>query len=160
MAENDEKKANSKDREEKTDPLEILLSGERLTKTEKTRRGEFVLAFPLPSDLRRIEVRVAGMLEGQPASSFPPATLANFRAYATLDVVIVNAPEWWEDMESPEQCPDDELVTDLYGRYLRFYRETQRILTRGRSGLSVGKIKRKNKAEVVDDAPFQGLANG
>lgn len=113
---------------EKRDILELILSGERITKKVKTKRGIFVIKFPLPRDLRVVEVRVAEMVEGRPISSFTTDQISNFRAYATLDSMIVDSPEWWKKMDSSEDCPDDDLIMTLYGRYLRFYRETQKII--------------------------------
>ena len=112
---------------EKKDVLEMILGGERITKKLKTKRGTFAMTFPLPRDLREIEVGVAKMLEGSPVASFSKEQLASFRAYATLDKVIIDGPEWWNKLDSSEDCPDDELITHLYGRYLRLYQSTQII---------------------------------
>jgi len=142
------------------DPLEIILNGEQITETINTRRGKFVIAFPLPSDLRKIEIEVARMLNGNAASSFSSDTLSNFRAYATLDVVIKEAPKWWNDLESAENCPDDNLIMELYRRYLQFYRKVQKALSRGRFGSDVGKIKSRTEDEALADKPFSGIANG
>ena len=144
-----------------SDPLEAIISGERLTETVKTRRGEFTLAFPLPKDLRRIEVTVASRLDGQPSSTFSADTIQNIRAYATLDTVVVDAPEWWDKLDSAEDCPDDDLIIDLYRRYLRLYNQTQKALGRGgKLRGSVGKIESKDPPETVDSGAFSGIADG
>jgi len=136
---------------EKKDVLELILSGERLTKKVKSKRGIFVIAFPLPKDLRKIEVNVARMMDGLAANSFDRTQIASFRAYATLDEVILDAPEWWNKLESSENCPDDELITYLYGRYLRFYQSTQKAINESRYARNDGVGKPKTKTEILGD---------
>ena len=105
------------------------------------------MTFPLPRDLREIEVEVARMTEGLPAASFTREQIANFRAYATLDRVITDSPEWWKKLESAEDCPDDELITHLYGRYLRLYQSTQKSITQSKfdGDDGIGKSKSAGK---------------
>lgn len=137
--------------EKKKDIFELLLSGEKITEEISTLRGKFIMNYPLPRDLRAIEIRVAEMLSGQPEFSFPPQQLSNFRAYATLDNVISSGPDWYEEMESWEDCPDDELVVELYRRYLQLYKKIQkRIQATGVRG-KPGGTKRGDEAETVGD---------
>lgn len=135
----------------KKDVLELLLSGERLTKKIKTKRGIFVIAFPLPRDIRIIEIEVARMLDGESESAFSKVQIANFRAYATLDRMVVEAPEWWNELSSPEDCPDDDLITLLYGRYLQFYQKVQESIGKSRytGDNRIGKTRTKD--ENVDN---------
>lgn len=135
----------------KRDILEVILNGERITKKVQTKRGTFVITFPLPKDLREIEVEVARMLEGLPVTSFPKEQMAMFRAYATLDHVITDSPEWWKKMDSSEDCPDDELITHLYGRYLRFYKSTQESIDRSRFNGDDGIGRTENTNKAVDN---------
>lgn len=144
----------------KKDPLEMILNGEAITKTISTKRGKFTIALPLPRDIREIEVEVAGKLNGLPMNSFSIDSISNFRAYSTLDRVITDAPEWWEEMESSEECPDDDLVAELYRGYLQFYRTSQKNISKSRfRGKSeVGKARTKNKN--MGDGAFSDITHG
>ncbi len=140
-----------KEEKKSKDKLEMLLRGEKITTRVKTKRGSFVIALPLPRDLRGIEVNVARMLDGMPETSFSNEQVSSFRAYATLDVVVKDAPEWWINLDSAEDCPDDNLIIHLYRRYVQFYRKTQEAIsqsgfngTGGGSGLTA-------KDDPVDD---------
>jgi hypothetical protein len=145
---------------DETDPLEHILNGGRLTKTFKTKRGEFIMAFPLPSDLRAIEIDVAGMLDGNPQTSFNPNILADFRAYATLRRMITNAPEWWNNLQDPEQCPDTPFVIDLYGRYLRFCKETREAVAKSSYRGTVGVVRHSDDTpEKMGDRTLPGSAD-
>ena len=126
---------------DKTDLLDLILSGQRLQEVVSTRRGEFVINFPLPSDQREIELEVADMLGGRPVASFTGDALANFRAYATLKKVIAKAPKWWSKLKSPEECPDVDLTAELYRRYLRFHQTTQKALADGESRSEAGVVQ-------------------
>ena len=100
------------------------------------------------------------MLDGLSESAFTKERIANFRVYATLDQVIVEAPDWWDRLESAENCPDDELVLQLYRGYLRFYNETQRKIAKSkfRGNSKVGLIESEN--EDVGDGAFSDLTHG
>lgn len=145
---------------EKKDVLESILNGEQITKEVKTKRGIFVMTLPLPRDIRNIEIEVARRLEGYPENAFSTDYMAKFRVYASLDTVITKAPEWWNKLESSEDCPDDELVTFLYGRYLQFYNETQKKIRKSHYSGKVKIGKPRIKDEAVGDGAFQGIANG
>jgi len=149
-----------KKKEVKDDILASLLSGERITEEVKTKRGVFVIALPLPRDVRIIEVTIAERLNGQPVASFTATTIALIRAYAALDTVIVESPGWWRELESAEDCPDDALIMDLYRRYLQFYEKLQQKISKSRFGgrIEVGKARRK--AKPVDNGAFSDIANG
>lgn len=146
--------------EKKKDILEMILSGERYTKEINTKRGKFVFALPLPRDIRKIRNRACELQEGLPESAFPPGVIANNLCYATLDEVIVAAPDWWNNLESSEDCPDDEFIVDLYRRYLRFYQEVQTAISKSKFGgdTEVGKPRTKN--EAVGAGAFSGVAHG
>jgi len=133
----------------KGDILEMILSGERITKKIKTKRGTFVMVFPLPRDLKAIEVDVARSIEGLPSESFTKSQMASFRAYATLDHLITDGPEWWKQMDSAEDCPDDALITHLYGRYLRLYQTTQKSISESKFNGDDGVGKTGNALEIV-----------
>lgn len=135
----------SEEGKKSVDILESILKGERITEEVVTKRGKFILALPLPKDIRAIEIEVARRLEGIPESAFEKSTISNVRAYATLDTVVIKAPDWWSDLESAEDCPDDSLITELYRRYLQFYRETQRKIDKSqfRGVDQVGKPRTK-----------------
>lgn len=153
-------KTSGKKRVTLEDPLKAILEGKAITETVKTRRGDFVIKYPSPRDLREVELKIADMLRGKPAESFEKEKLANFRLYAALDVCIIEAPEWWYGLESAEDCPDDDLVLKLFGRYLRLYGKTQAALSKGKFRGSTKESGPGNTDETVDTGTFQGIADG
>ncbi|RLE46002.1 MAG: hypothetical protein DRJ31_10545, partial [Candidatus Methanomethylicota archaeon] len=141
---------------EKKDVLESILNGEQITEEIKTKRGVFVIALPLPKDIRNIEIEIARRLDGYPENQFSSDMLMKFRVYASLDTVIIKAPDWWNKLESAEDCPDDSLISFLYRRYLRFYQETQKKIEKSHFNGTAKIGKARIKTETVGDGAFQG----
>lgn len=143
------------------DLLELMLTGGKVTETVHTRRGDFVLVFPLPSTLRQIEIDLADMLGNKPITSFTQEAINNARAYATLRYVVESGPEWWEALESPDQCPDNNIIADLYRRYLQFYAKTQNAMAQGKYRGDVGKVRLADNppSSPVGDGPLSGSSD-
>jgi hypothetical protein len=117
-------------KKEKNDPavddvLQKLLSGEQILETIQTKRGTFTMKYPRPRVTQQIVVLLAQRFEGVNLGNLPEQMVANYRVYATLDIVVVKAPKWWDDLDSSLDCPDDKFILDLYRRYLQFYNRVQ-----------------------------------
>ena len=50
----------------------------------------------------------------------------DLEVHATLDIVVIDSPEWWSNSGGAEKCPDPEIVGDLYRRYLRLVKATRK----------------------------------
>jgi len=152
----------NKNSPELNETLETLLNGEDLYETVETKRGSFTIKYPRPKVLRQIQLLLASRFHGQNLNHIPQQTIRNYEVYASLDIVITEAPKWWNELETSEDCPDDAFIMDLYGRYLRFYNRIQQKI--GNTGTEHGKSYRKksgsSKKEVVDHGTFQGLTHG
>ena len=142
--------------------LQKLLSGQDIFNTVETRRGVFTMKFPRPRVLRQIQVLLAQRFEGVDLGKLPEKQVRNFEIYATLDVVVVKAPQWWDDLESSEDCPDDKLIVDLYRRYLRFYNRVQSEMSGGDQGPEEGPAEGSpgGEEETVGHGSLSGLTHG
>jgi hypothetical protein len=139
--------------------FEKLLAGEDVTEKVETRRGSFTLKYPCGREFIEIDRRKAIMRNGVPASSFDREAEANMEAYASLDVVIVDAPKWWESLKGGSSgCPDADLINDLYRGYLRFTAKIRALLSFGNPGESGGNVQADNKNPTVGRGLFQNLA--
>lgn len=146
-------------REFEKDPLELILSGQKIKEVVKTRRGEFEITYPLPSDLRKVDFAVASIIGDRNIASFTKDAIFNIRLYCTLDVVITKAPSWWDKLESADQCADDDLCLRLYEKYVKFYNEIQRVLSEGTYGKDVGSAKLRSENKAVDSGAFSGITD-
>lgn len=146
---------------EMNETLDKLLRGEDLYETVETKRGKFTLKYPRPKVLRQIQLLLANRFYGQNLNNLPIQTIRNYETYAALDIVVVEAPKWWDDLETSEDCPDDAFIVELYGRYLRFYNRIQQKI--GNDGTELGGSSKKelpkNEKKSMDNGAFQGIAN-
>ncbi len=155
------KKTAEQNKPEVNDTLKKLLSGEDLFETVETERGTFTIKFPRPRVLRQIQVLLAQRFADVNLGNIAPSTLRFYEIYATLDIVIVKAPQWWDDLDSSEDCPDDKLIGDLYRRYLRFYNRVQSEIGGAVAGPGAEPAKGAGGAQEapVADGAFSGIAH-
>jgi hypothetical protein len=147
---------------EMTDTMRKLLNGEDILESIETQHGVFVIKFPRPRVLRQIQMLLSQRFVGVDLSKLPDKNIRFHEIYATLDVVVVRAPQWWDDLDSSEDCPDDNLVMTLYRRYLRFYNRVQQEISG--TGEKPGEHDQvgtggSEKADV-GDGPFSGVTFG
>ncbi len=140
--------------------FEKLLNGEPITEEIHTPRGSFTIKFPVGADFVEIDRKKAQFRNNIPAEFFDKQSERNMQAYATLDHVVIDGPEWWKKLKSALYCPDADLVVELYRGYLQSTSETQRLITiscgRDNGGPGTGKDQNPD----VGDGPFSGIAYG
>jgi hypothetical protein len=149
-----------------TDILESLLSGKAIQKTLKTSRGEFTARYPGGNDRLKIDQLRAVRRRGIPAEAFDDAANLNNNIWSTLDVVIVDGPDWYKKAKkSPngwswEDGPDEELAVELYNLVRSFRLDVAEKINRSKLGRPVEKIDIPADTADVGDGAFSGLANG
>jgi hypothetical protein len=148
------------------DILESLLSGKAVQKTLKTGRGEFTARFPDGKDRLKIDQLRAVRRRGIPAESFDDAANLNNNIWSTLDVVIVDGPDWYKkakkkpDGWSWEDGPDEELAVELYNLVRSFRLDVAEKIKRSKLGRPVEKIDISADPAPVGGGAFSGLTNG
>jgi hypothetical protein len=148
-----------------TDILEALLSGKAVQKTLKTSRGDFIARFPDGSDRLKIDQLRALRRRGIPAESFDDAANANNNIWSTLDVVIVDGPDWYKNAKkkpggwSWEDGPDEELTVELYNLVRVFRLDIAEKIRNSQFGRTVKESPVPSDSAPVGDGAFQGLTN-
>jgi hypothetical protein len=149
-----------------TDILNILLSGKAVQKTLKTSRGEFTARYPSGKDRLRIDQIRALRRRGIPAESFDDQANLNNNIWSTLDVAIVDGPDWYRKARknnqswSWEEGPDEELAIELYTLVISFRSEIAEKIRQSKLGRPVEKFELPADPAPVGDGTFSGLANG
>lgn len=146
---------------EMNDLMEKLLKGEEIYEVIDTNRGKFKMIYPRPSVLRKIQVLLASRFHGQNLNLIQEKVVRNCEVYATLDIIITEAPAWWDKLDSSEDCPDDSLILQLYRGYLRFYGKIQQRIgsVESKPGKDTEKQPGKIKKEAVGTGAFSGITN-
>jgi hypothetical protein len=148
------------------DILQALLSGKAVQKTLETSRGDFTARFPDGNGRLRIDQLRALRRRGIPAESFDDAANANNNIWSTLDVVIVDGPEWYKKAKknipswSWEDGPDEELTVELYNLVRSFRLDVAEKIKQSRLGRPVETVEYPPDTAPVGDGAFSGLAIG
>ena len=84
------------DEAQTTDMFTSIVMGKDVTEKIKTSRGEFEVKYPRARDLQAIGRLQAYRLNGVPVESFDKNVLAFIQQVATLDVLVLHGPSWYE----------------------------------------------------------------
>lgn len=110
---------------------DILLSKEDLTKTLKTKYGNFTIKIPLPREKQLIVRKVAKAIGDVKLSSIPETDYFYVTAVQSIDIYIIDAPESWI---GAEDCADDEFIVDFYTKCRTFEEAFRGLLRKGKIG--------------------------
>lgn len=148
------------------DVLDVLLSGKAIERSVETRRGSFRLRYPSGRDRFRIDQRRAMRRSGVSSESYDEYANYNNLIWSTLDVVVIDGPDWYKKAKagnpnwSWEECPDEEHVVELYRQAGVFRGEIGKRIQESRLGEAARGGGPALPAAPVDDGAFSGIAFG
>ena len=109
-----------------------IIQGKDVTEVIKTKRGDFKIKFPRMKDIETIGRLTAYRLNGIPAKCFDEATYMLMNQIATLDILTVSGPAWFElaKKENPnfgwKDIPSQSLIQEAYAKAYNFRTEVQK----------------------------------
>ncbi len=148
------------------DVLEVLLSGKAIERSVETKRGSFRVRYPSGRDRFKIDQRRAMRRNGVPSDSYDEYANYNNLLWSTLDVAIIDGPEWFKKAkaENPnwswEECPDEEHVIELYRLVGTFRSEVGKRIQESRLGETARGVESAPPPAPVGDGAFSGIAYG
>jgi hypothetical protein len=148
------------------DVLGVLLSGKAIQKTVQTSRGEFTILYTTGRDRVRIDRLKAIRRGGIRADAFDEYAEYNNNVWSTLDIVVVDGPDWYKQAKGKdprwnwEEVPDEELVVELFDAYRTFRAETTERIHGSRIGKTAGESELPATQAPVDDGTFSDIAYG
>jgi len=146
--------------------FDLLLAGKSVTETVATPRGDFSIKYPAGRDKLRMDQLRAFRRNGLPASAFDVEALFNNDKWSTLDVCVVDGPDWLRAAKAAnpnwtwEDCPDEELTSQLYARIESFRKRISGEITASRPSRAAEGSQRLDMAAPLGDGAFSGLAFG
>jgi hypothetical protein len=146
------------------DIMEVLLSGKTIQKVLKTSRGDFTALYPLGRERLKMDQIRAIRRRGIPADAFDEFANYNNNVWSTLDVVIVDGPEWYKTVKkqnpswSWEDGPDEEFVVELFDLVRSFRSDIAEKIRRSNLGKPAGTGIPPAVEPTVDAGAFSGLA--
>ena len=130
---------------ERTNMFNSIVMGKEVTEIIKTSRGDFKVKFPRARDLQTIGRLQALRLNGIPANCFDENILSLIQEIATLDVVVLEGPAWFENakkenvnfswLDIPSQAFIMEVYTELYTFRLKVQKLIESNDNEGNKGL-------------------------
>jgi len=118
-----------------SDTLQVrnnVLDEETYTKTIKEgTHGSFKLRALFPKQQRLIAGIIAGpgFQNGMSVDAFTTEDQYRFSRDATLEVAVVEGPEWWS---GPDDCPDEDLLNRIFKEIISFSRDIQEKLKKNK----------------------------
>lgn len=139
-----------------------IILGKDVTEKIKTSLGEFEVKFPRTRDIEEIGRRTALRLNGIPVRCFDVDTYNIMNYVATLDVLIVDGPDWYKlaKRDNPtfswSDIPDQAFIEEVYALAFNFRQEVQAKIKPNKTG------EDKQMAAVSDRNvnPQSGLFDG
>ena len=117
------------DKEKKYQIGKQILTQNDVHKVINVKGEAFKVKFPTPIEQNGIEREVALRLGGLSLDSIPQAAYNQIRMCVTLDIVLTDKPDWWD---SAGDCYDEELVADLWEKYIEAKEAFRRSIREGR----------------------------
>ena len=111
-----------------------IIMGKDATEIIHTSHGDFKVKFPRARDIQAIGKLQAYRLNGIPVDSFDKNVLALIQQVATLDVIVLEGPAWFENAKRENvnfswlDIPSQALIMEVYAKAYDFRLEVQKHL--------------------------------
>lgn len=146
-----EKKEEVLNEVEKTSMFNQLVMGKDVTETIQTSRGDFKIKYPRMADLQAIGRLKAYRQSNIPAECFDEVSLSIMLQIATLDVLVISGPAWYENAKRENAnftwglIPLQSFVQEVYAKAYEFRLKVQQHLENNGEGIysdlaSVGNV--------------------
>lgn len=139
-----EQKEETLDESSQNELFMSLIMGKDAVETISTTKGDFVVKFPRAKDIEDIGRRTAFRLNGIAAKCFDYDTYALIQMIATLDVIIVSGPSWYEKAKkrninfSWQDIPTLDFIREVYAKAYNFRQEVQKQLESDKGETNIG----------------------
>lgn len=150
---------------QKNDLFGNIIRGKDVTETIKTSRGDFKVKFPRTKDLEAIGRVLAYRLNGLSVQSMDPSVYNLMQQIATLDVIIISGPAWYENAKkegsfvSWGDIPIQSFIQEVYALAYSFREEVQNELEQDKKD-SDSKVVPVNSDNVPDSTGlFEGMSS-
>ena len=118
----------------RVDMFNSIVMGKEVTETIETSRGKFKIKFPRARDIQQIGRLQALRLNGIAIECFDRNVLALIQEIATLDVVVLEGPSWYENAKKENvnfswlDIPSQAFIQEVYAKAYEFRLKVQKLL--------------------------------
>ena len=150
---------------QRVDMFNSIVMGKDVTEKIKTSRGDFKVKYPRARDIQQIGRLQALRLNGIPFECFDRNALALIQEVATLDVVVLEGPAWYENAKKENvnfswaDIPVQSYIQEVYAKAYEFRLKVQKLLE---SNDKNGNTEMDSVSDVEDNGSpglFDGLSS-
>jgi hypothetical protein len=151
--------------EEKDDFFTKMVMGKDVTDEIETSRGTFTVKYPKPKDMIAIGKIAAYRRNYKPVEAFDVTSENDNIMTATLDVVVVSGPEWYENAKkinrffSFTEVPSRKFLAEFYGAVYSFREQVEKRLDEGETPADRRVPAEEGAHDDVDGGAFGGFAS-
>ncbi len=157
-----EKKDEVLEETQRVSMFNAIVMGKDVTETINTSRGDFKVKYPRSRDIQQIGRLQALRLNGIPIECFDKNIIALMQEIATLDVIVLEGPAWYENAKKENvnfswgDIPLQSYIQEVYAAAYTFRLKVQKLLeTNGKEG-----DKELDSVSDVKDNGSPGLFDG
>lgn len=160
-----EKKEESLNQGQINDLFRNIILGKDVTEIIHTSRGDFKVKFPRTRDIEEIGRRTAIALNGIPIRCFDQNTYNLISYTATLDVVVIDYPDWYKLAKKENEyfswadIPDEELIREVYALAYSFRQEVQDKIRLDKKPKNIGMDADTSSTANSEPGLFDGIEN-
>ena len=129
-----EQKEEELNEEQKTSMFNSIVMGKDVTEKIETSRGAFKVKYPRARDIQQIGRLQALRLNGIPIDCFDKNVLALIQEIATLDVIVLEGPAWYENAKEENvnfswlDIPSQAYIQEVYAKAYDFRLKVQKLI--------------------------------
>jgi hypothetical protein len=160
-----QKKVDELTEEKRDDFFTKMVMGKDVTEEIETVRGKFTVKYPKPKDTIAIGKIAAYRRNYKPVEAFDVRSEEDNIITATLDVLVVSGPEWYETAKKTNQffsfleVPSRAFLTELYGKAYSFRGQVEKCLNEEERPADQRVPAEKGADDAVDSGAFRGLSS-
>ena len=157
-----EKKEETLDETQRVNMFNSIVMGKDVTEIIHTSKGDFKVKYPRARDIQQIGKLQAYRLGGIAAESFDKSILSMIQQIATLDVLVIEGPHWFENAKKENQnfswldIPSQAFIMEVFDLLYTFRLKVQKLIEsdgkEGNKGLdSVSNVEDNGSPGLFDN---------
>ena len=129
-----EQKKEELNEDQRTSMFNSIVMGKDVTEKIETSRGAFKVKYPRARDIQQIGRLQALRLNGIPIDCFDKNVLALIQEIATLDVIVLEGPSWYENAKKENvnfswlDIPSQAYIQEVYAKAYDFRLKVQKLI--------------------------------
>lgn len=148
---------------QKEDLFGNIIRGKDVTEEIETSRGKFKVKFPRIADLETIGRILAYRMNGLSVQSMDPNVYNLMQQIATLDVIVVSGPAWYENAKAEDNftwsnCPIQSFIQEVYAKAYDFRSKVQNILESNKRNTNNGMAAIQSNDNADEPGLFKDLS--